>query len=426
MQHLLKRYSHTLMLLLCALSTAGILSAQTKGTVTIKGETVERNSRVVYLLPKTMTIRSDEKISIPIRNNRFEYTFTPPNMETYELVFQDEYEEGTWFAINFFPDSSTLLMKLYPKEKNARNLIIGGAYNRAYNQIKQQLDDNFSTVEKINADYFSKLSEEQKYSLEFIATLKELRTRKKDEPVVPIYEKMETLRKTGAHLSDTGKVWMNRLDSIAKAKLAFKYNIISTTPHPAHFYLIYEDLLYRVNDHKDLLSMFDNAVIKYSELYPDMVYTALTTEKMNSLKNIYPGKNFIDVTAEQVNGDTILLSSLMKHKITLLNLWGSWCGPCIEKTQKVKPLYDQYQSKGFGIIGIAREFKDTKAMYNRIQKDNYNWVNLIELNDRFGIWNKYGIQNAAGMQLLVDEQGKILIVNPTAEEVEQVLKKQLN
>lgn len=426
MQHLLKRYPHTLMLLLCTLLTADILTAQTTQAVTIKAEITERNSKAVYLLPKTITLRSEEKITIPIRNSRFEYTFTPANMEAYELVFQDEYENGSWFSITFFPDSSTLLMKLYPKEQNTQNIITGGAYNRAYNQIKEQLNAQFGKAEKINSDYLSALSETQKYSQEFITTLKELRNRKKDEPVVPVYEKMEMLRKTGAHLSDTGKVWTNRLDSIAKAKLTFKYDFISTNPHPAYFYLIYEDLLYRANGHKELLPLFDNAVTRYNQLYPDMVYAPLTIEKINSLKNIYPGKNFIDVTVEQTNGDTALLSSFIKYKITLLNLWGSWCGPCIEKTQKIKPLYQKYQSKGFGIVGIAREFKNTKAMYNRIEKDNYTWVNLIELNDRFGIWNKYGIQNAAGMQLLIDENGKILMLNPTAEEVEQVLKKQLN
>lgn len=55
----------------------------------------------------------------------------------------------------------------------------------------------------------------------------------------------------------------------------------------------------------------------------------------------------------------------------------------------------------------------------------YPWMNLIELNDKAQIWSKYGIPNAAGSTFLVDNTGRILAINPSAEEVETILEQTL-
>lgn len=76
------------------------------------------------------------------------------------------------------------------------------------------------------------------------------------------------------------------------------------------------------------------------------------------------------------------------------------------------------------VVGVARE-KNPSAGLAAARKDKYPWVNLLELNDQQQIWNKYGIGNAGGSQFLVDRDGKILLVNPTAEEVIRILEKEL-
>lgn len=48
-----------------------------------------------------------------------------------------------------------------------------------------------------------------------------------------------------------------------------------------------------------------------------------------------------------------------------------------------------------------------------------------ELNDTNQIWMKYRIPNAAGGTFLIDTHGIILAVNPTAEEIESILQKEL-
>lgn len=63
-------------------------------------------------------------------------------------------------------------------------------------------------------------------------------------------------------------------------------------------------------------------------------------------------------------------------------------------------------------------------MSKAIGRDKYPWLNLIELNDRIKLWNQYGIRGGGGT-FLVDRNGIILAVDPTAEEVEAILREVL-
>ena len=85
------------------------------------------------------------------------------------------------------------------------------------------------------------------------------------------------------------------------------------------------------------------------------------------------------------------------------------------------PAYEKYKNKGFVIVGIAREYNDTERFKTAIEKDKYPWLNLIELDNKNDIWNKYNISNAAGCTYLIDKNGQILAINPTAEELDKIL-----
>jgi thiol-disulfide isomerase/thioredoxin len=111
---------------------------------------------------------------------------------------------------------------------------------------------------------------------------------------------------------------------------------------------------------------------------------------------------------------------LIKGKVALIHLWASWCGTCRRHGKEMIPVYETYKDKGFTVIGIAREQKK-ETMFNILKKDNYPWINLLELNDKNGIWTKFGVGNVGGGDFLVDAQGNFLAVNPSSKEVEKIL-----
>lgn len=61
-------------------------------------------------------------------------------------------------------------------------------------------------------------------------------------------------------------------------------------------------------------------------------------------------------------------------------------------------------------------------MLHAIDKHQFNWTNLVELNDNGKIWLKYGIDNGVGAVFLVDKEGTIIATNFDAHELESHLK----
>jgi hypothetical protein len=84
------------------------------------------------------------------------------------------------------------------------------------------------------------------------------------------------------------------------------------------------------------------------------------------------------------------------------------------------PIYEKYKDRGFQIIGIARELT-AEAMSKAVESDGYTWPNFLELNDENGIWAKNNIDESLGGGYLIDDNGYIIAVKPTPEDLERIL-----
>ena len=86
------------------------------------------------------------------------------------------------------------------------------------------------------------------------------------------------------------------------------------------------------------------------------------------------------------------------------------------------PVYEEFHEKGFVVVGVAREKDTSVAAEAAVKLDKYPWENLVELNDVEQIWVKYGIGNAGGGDFLIDENGIIVAVSPSIDEIKHFLK----
>lgn len=78
-------------------------------------------------------------------------------------------------------------------------------------------------------------------------------------------------------------------------------------------------------------------------------------------------------------------------------------------------------SLSYTVVGVARDVDNAMSIETAVKKDGYPWLTLVELDDCNKIWGKYRRSNAAGGVFMVDADGKILAVDPSAEEVREIL-----
>ncbi len=165
--------------------------------------------------------------------------------------------------------------------------------------------------------------------------------------------------------------------------------------------------------------------MKLSQKYPNHPYTPTIGQMIESFDAVQVGGDFIDLEAPDLEGNIVKISEKMNGKITLLDLWASWCGPCIRTSRSMTQVYKEFKDKGFTIVGIAREFENTKALKKALKREKFPWLNLVELDDQNEIWLKYNIPFAGGSTFLIDKNGKILAINPKVEAVREILNAKL-
>jgi thiol-disulfide isomerase/thioredoxin len=66
-----------------------------------------------------------------------------------------------------------------------------------------------------------------------------------------------------------------------------------------------------------------------------------------------------NIAGKQVNGRTINLQDLAKNKVTLVNVWATFCGPCLEELPMLHNLYDNNKNNSqFAFITLALNTTD--------------------------------------------------------------------
>ena len=146
----------------------------------------------------------------------------------------------------------------------------------------------------------------------------------------------------------------------------------------------------------------------------------ILAERIADLEKVSIAATAPDFTLTTPEGKQVSLYSV-KGKLKIIDFWASWCGPCRRLSSSMIPIYEAFKDKGFTVVGIARENNNTDAMKKAIEQDKYPWLNLVELNDKGNIWEMYGAGNSGGCTYLVDKDGKILAIHPSAEEVTKIL-----
>jgi thiol-disulfide isomerase/thioredoxin len=146
-------------------------------------------------------------------------------------------------------------------------------------------------------------------------------------------------------------------------------------------------------------------------------------------ENVNIGKVAPNFEAPTPDGNIVSLNEV-KGKVTIIDFWAAWCGPCRRENPNVVKVYEAYHDQGLEIIGVSldgqsRQKDPKKAWLEAIEKDKLSWTQVSHLkyfNDP--IAKLYNI-NAIPATFILDKDGKIVAKNLRGRALELKVKELL-
>jgi thiol-disulfide isomerase/thioredoxin len=103
------------------------------------------------------------------------------------------------------------------------------------------------------------------------------------------------------------------------------------------------------------------------------------------------------------DGKKIELSSLKGKKLVIVEVWASWCGPCVEEMKRIPGFRAKYPDLEFYSISIDQS---PALMKKFVEKKQYDWPVVYAGNDEF-TWAYFQIKTIP-RYFLIDSSGTIL------------------
>ena len=167
-----------------------------------------------------------------------------------------------------------------------------------------------------------------------------------------------------------------------------------------------------------ITSNFDNS-IKQTK------YVELLLDRISNLYKVSIGSSFTDFTLNDTTGNPIALSSLIDENYLLIDFWASWCGPCRRENPNIVAVYNDYNSKGFDIIGVSLD-TDKNNWIKAIEKDSLTWSHVSDLQGWNSAAGKLYAVNAIPHSVILNENGMIVAKNLRGEELRDKIAALLN
>ena len=185
--------------------------------------------------------------------------------------------------------------------------------------------------------------------------------------------------------------------------------------HPASYLTpnILSNLSYYLNatELETILNALDPGVAR------SPVIVALKSQ-VEILKNVEIGKKAPDFTMNDSEGNPVTLSSRIGTKLLLVDFWAGWCGPCRQENPNLVKVYNEFNKKGFDVIGVSLD-RTRDVWLKAVAEDNITWTQVSDLQYfNSSAAQLYGV-NAIPSNFLLDENGIIIGRNLRGQELRQ-------
>tara|TARA_Y100000768_G_C23983637_1_gene687429 strand:+ start:368 stop:1777 length:1410 start_codon:yes stop_codon:yes gene_type:complete len=171
-------------------------------------------------------------------------------------------------------------------------------------------------------------------------------------------------------------------------------------------------------DYQDILPLFTTERMKNK-----------LSEKYQSALATVSGKKSIEFNYENYNGGRTTLEDFA-GKLVYIDVWATWCGPCIKEFPHLKKLVNEFSSKNIEFVSISIDHKkDYEKWRQMVSEKNIGGTHLF---DHEGLGSSFMKAFNVGMIprfMMLDREGKIISSNaprPSSNNVREFIQKHLN
>lgn len=199
-------------------------------------------------------------------------------------------------------------------------------------------------------------------------------------------------------------------DSIRQASQDYRNDFIKTNAGSfvAHYIL---------NSKKQDLPL-EELKEKRAAFTTESIYSKDLDDYISKQEALEIGQPFIDFTLQTAEGESVNLAErIAANKVTMVDFWASWCGPCRHENPFVKAAYEKYHELGFDVLAVS------------VDQDEAAWLKAVEA-DALPYTQVRDVENSASDSYLIyyipsnflfDQEGKIIAKGLRGEELEAKL-----
>ncbi len=228
------------------------------------------------------------------------------------------------------------------------------------------------------------------------------------------------------------------ISGVVDFKLHINPAIYKEEPRNVRFYCFVRDSIRNQTVRERLV---DNAMMMYLAMGSDEhlqrmfeVYKSVSdTSEMykrnetvyNNLARLLPGVKATDFEMLDVDGNTVrFLDVIGQGKLTYIDFWATWCGPCCAEIPFVEKLVEKYKNNSkIEFLSISLD-NNLKKWHEKLDRDKPTWRQyVIPENFKSDFAVEYNI-TAIPRFMVFDGEGRIIDINaerPSSPAIEKVL-----
>ncbi|MFF4572060.1 TlpA family protein disulfide reductase [Streptomyces sp. NPDC001410] len=130
----------------------------------------------------------------------------------------------------------------------------------------------------------------------------------------------------------------------------------------------------------------------------------------NGISTVPQGKRATapDLSGKTIDGKTLDVADY-KGKVVVINVWGSWCGPCREEAKYFSKVSQAYEGKGLQFVGINTRDTSTTPAVAFEKEHGISYPSLYDPTGKLMLRFKKGTLNPQLIPstLVIDKDGKV-------------------